>query len=540
MFFGTIPLDQAEGAILAHSVSVGGRRYKKGHRLTAADLALFAEAGRDSIVGARLEPGDVPEDEAARRVAAAATGPGVRRQEPFTGRCNLYAAARGLAVIDRDRVVRLNAIDDAVTIATVAPFDVVEPDQMLATVKIIPFAAPAAAVAEAERLAAEGGPLVRVAAFTAKRVGLAVTRLPETKPTIVQKTIDVVRGRVERLGSELVLAFDCAHDADAVSRAVRRLEDAGCDVILIAGASANVDRRDVVPAGIVAAGGEVLHFGMPVDPGNLLLLARHGERPVVGLPGCARSPKVNGFDWVLERLLADVPVTRLDFAAMGPGGLLSEIPTRPQPRAGEAPTAKVPRAPRIAAIVLAAGRSTRMGSNKLLETVGGKPMVAHVVDAVLASSARPVVVVTGHQAPEVEAALAGRAVTFAANPDFADGISSSLRRGLAALPPGMDGAVVCLGDMPDVRASHIDRLIAAFNPVEGRGICVPTVDGKRGNPVLFGADFFAEMREVQGDTGAKHLIGAHADMVCEVAMDDAAVLEDVDTPEALARLRARG
>ena len=540
MFFGTIPLDQAEGAILAHSVSVGARRYKKGHRLSAADIILLREAGRADVIAARLEPGDVPEDEAARRVAAAATGAGVRRQEPFTGRCNLYAAARGVVLIDRERVVRLNAIDEAVTIATVAPFEVVEPDQMLATVKIIPFAAPAPAVAEAERLAAEGGPLVRVAAFAAKRVGLAVTRLPETKPSIVQKTIDVVRGRVERLGSELALAFDCGHDAEAVAQAVRRLKGAGCDVILIAGASANVDRRDVVPAGIVAAGGEVLHFGMPVDPGNLLLLARHGRRPVIGLPGCARSPKVNGFDWVLERLLADIPVTALDFARMGPGGLLSEIPTRPQPRAGDVAAAKAPRAPRIAAIVLAAGRSTRMGSNKLLEPVGGKPMVAHVVDAVLASAARPVVVVTGHQAPAVEAALAGRAITFVANPDFVDGIAGSLRRGLAALPPGIDGAVVCLGDMPDVGAAHIDRLIAAFNPVEGRAICVPTVHGKRGNPVLFGAEFFAEMREVQGDTGAKHLIGAHADTVCEVAIEDPAVLEDVDTPEALARLRARG
>lgn len=540
MYFGTIPLDQAEGTILAHSVSVGGRRYKKGHRLAAGDIALLRQAGRNEVIAARLEPGDVPEDEAARRVAAAATGPGLRRQEPFTGRCNLYATAHGIALVDTVRVDRLNAIHEAVTIATVPAFDLVEPDQMLATVKIIPFAAPAAAVAEAERVAAEGGPLVRVAPFAKKRVGLAVTRLPETKRSIVDKTVEVVRARVERCGSELIAALDCAHEEQAVADAVRQLAAQGADPILVFGASANVDRRDVVPAGIVGAGGEVLHFGMPVDPGNLLLLARLGERPVIGLPGCARSPKVNGFDWVLERLLADVPVRPADIARMGAGGLLKEISTRPQPRDAALPEPKAPRAPRIAAIVLAAGRSTRMGSNKLLEPVAGKPMVAHVVDAVLASAARPVIVVTGHQAAAVEAALTGRAVSFVPNPDFADGIAGSLRRGLAALPPGIDGAVVCLGDMPDVLGLHIDRLIAAFNPVEGRAICVPTVHGKRGNPVLFGAEFFAEMREVQGDTGAKHLIGAHADVVCEVAIDDPAVLEDVDTPEALARLRARG
>ena len=162
------------------------------------------------------------------------------------------------------------------------------------------------------------------------------------------------------------------------------------------------------PAGIVAAGGAVSHFGMPVDPGNLLLLGSlHGE-PVVGLPSCARSPKVNGFDFVLQRLFAGLAVTGKDVMRMGVGGLLQEIPNRPQPRDVEnAPL----RAPRIAALVLAAGLSSRMGSNKLLEGWRGHPLLRWTVEAALASDARPVIVVTGNEAPKIEAAL--KASTFA-------------------------------------------------------------------------------------------------------------------------------
>jgi molybdenum cofactor cytidylyltransferase len=223
---------------------------------------------------------------------------------------------------------------------------------------------------------------------------------------------------------------------------------------------------------------------------------------------------------------------------MGAGGLLKEIPTRPQPRAEPARSAAAaPRAPRIAALVLAAGRSSRMGSNKLLAEVAGKPMVAHVVDAALASQARPVVVVTGNEAERVAAALGDRPVQRVHNADFAAGISGSLKAGLKALGDEVDGALVCLADMPLLGAATLDRLIAAFNPVEGRAICVPTWNGKRGNPVLWSRRFFPEMAELAGDVGARHLIGEHAELVCEVAMADDAVLLDIDTPEALASLR---
>jgi molybdenum cofactor cytidylyltransferase len=194
--------------------------------------------------------------------------------------------------------------------------------------------------------------------------------------------------------------------------------------------------------------------------------------------------------------------------------------------------------PRIAAIVLAAGRSTRMGAaNKLLADIGGKPMVRHVVEAALASTARPMLVVTGHQASEVGAALSGVDVTFVANPDYASGLASSLKTGVRALPADCAGALVVLGDMPRIAAEHLDRVIAAFVAEKGTAIVVPVHAGRQGNPVLWPAAYFPELLQLDGDAGAKRLIAAHAGQVREIDLGTDAILVDVDTPEALVKLR---
>jgi molybdenum cofactor cytidylyltransferase len=145
--------------------------------------------------------------------------------------------------------------------------------------------------------------------------------------------------------------------------------------------------------------------------------------------------------------------------------------------------------------------------------------------------------VLGNQEDAIDRALGKLPVERVRNLAFAEGLSTSLKCGLAALPHDIDGAVVCLGDMPLITGRDIDRLIAAFNPLEGRAIIVPTRRGKRGNPVLWARRFFAEMAELAGDVGAKHLIGEHAELVCEVEMDTDSVLVDIDTPEALAEFR---
>ena len=545
MIFGEVPVAEAEGAILAHSLRLGTIALKKARVLSQADLDLIAGAGLTRIVVARLEPGDVSEDEAAQRVAAAAAGAEVEPSAPFTGRANLFARTRGLLVFDRERLDRLNLVDEAITLGTLLPFAAVEPQMMVATVKIIPFAAPAEAVERCVAAARSGGPLLRVAPFLPLSVALVQTRLPGLKESILDKTREVTDGRLRALGCRLVLEERCGHATAELAPLIRDAIGHGIDILLIHGASAILDRRDVIPAAIVAAGGRIDHFGMPVDPGNLLLLGHVGERAVLGLPGCARSPKVNGFDWVLERLVAGLPVGSGEIMRMGSGGLLAEIPSRPLPRAEATPAAEPkseakPPGPRIGVLLLAAGQSRRMGGpNKLLAEIDGVPMVARVAQRLLASRSRPIIAVLGNQADAVDAALGKLPVERVRNPDFAAGLSTSLKRGIATLPPELDGVIVCLGDMPLISGRHLDRLIAAFNPLEGRTIIVPTRRGKRGNPVLWSKRFFAQMTELAGDVGAKHLIGEHADLVAEVEMDDDAVLVDIDTPEALDALRQK-
>jgi len=540
MIFGPTPLSEARGAVLAHTIRLDRRVLKKGTVLEAADIAALQEDGHASVVAARLEPGDVAENEAADRLAQALMAPLLTRSRAATGRVNLFADAAGLLVVDAEAIDRLNRLDESLTVATLPPFVPVRAREMVATIKVIPFAVPGAVLEVAESLARQnGGPLLSVHPFQPLKVGLVLTELPGFKEKVMEGAVEATRDRVEALCGTLLPPERCRHEASPVSDALTRLRRAGAQILLVAGASAVVDRRDVGPAGIVRAGGAIDHFGMPVDPGNLICLGHIDGTPALVLPGCARSPKLNGIDWVLQRLFAGLSVGPADVMGMGVGGLLKETDARPLPRAdaADAPVpSQAPRRPRrVGALVLAAGRSRRMAPlNKLLVPDDeGVAMVARVVDNVLASHARPVVVVTGHERERVEAALAGRPVLFAHADAYAEGLSASLKAGLSALPPGLDGVAVCLGDMPLVDGPMIDRLIAAFDPEEGRAIAMPTFRGKQGNPMLWSVEFLPEMMAITGDVGARHLVGQHADRVVEVEVADDAVLKDFDTADAL-------
>ncbi|HKK28816.1 MAG TPA: molybdopterin-binding/glycosyltransferase family 2 protein, partial [Alphaproteobacteria bacterium] len=483
MFFGPVPIADATGALLAHSVRAGKVRMKKGRLLTEADVATLAAAGVTEVTVARLEPGEMGEDEAAELIANALLGSGVRANAPFTGRVNLFAETAGVLTLDRLRLERINLVDESATVATLEPYSSVEEGQMVATIKIIPFAASEAVLSRIEKIAGSAREkLVSVAPFKPKRVALVQSTLPSVKPSVLDKTVDITRERLIPLGATLTSERRCDHTIDAIAASLREALADDPDIVLIAGASAIVDRRDALPGGVVDAGGRVIHFGMPVDPGNLILMGEVDGLPVVGLPGCARSPKLNGFDWVLARLCADLPVGSQEIMGMGAGGLLAEIPTRGHPRATQpdGTAEEAPRAPRIAAVVLAAGQSRRMGNiNKLLQKIDGQPMVAHTLDAVAASEAYTTVVVTGHETDTISPLLKGRDVLVVHNPDYAEGLSTSLKAGLRSLPRDVDGVMVCLGDMPEVTARHLNRLIAAFNPLEGRAIVVPTFQGQR-------------------------------------------------------------
>ncbi len=333
MKFGALPIEEAENAILAHGLRLDSLTLKKGQIVTAERQRALSAAGVVEIVAARLEPGDVGEDEAAQRLAERLAGPHLRLEPAFTGRVNLFAREAGLVVVEVDAIHRANGVDEAITVATLAPFRVVAAGDMAATVKIIPFAAPGAALAAACGALPAGG-AVSIAPFRPLRFAVASTVLPGLKASVVAKTLRALEARLAPAGAKIVAEERVAHEALALAAALARLA-ADCDALVIFGASAITDRRDVIPAAIEAIGGRIERFGMPVDPGNLLLLAARGGLPIVGAPGCARSPKENGFDWVLQRILAGVPIVGADIEAMGVGGLLMEIASRPQPRAGD-------------------------------------------------------------------------------------------------------------------------------------------------------------------------------------------------------------
>jgi molybdenum cofactor cytidylyltransferase len=178
------------------------------------------------------------------------------------------------------------------------------------------------------------------------------------------------------------------------------------------------------------------------------------------------------------------------------------------------------------------------GPNKLLAEIGGRPLVRIAAEEALSSHARPVIVVTGHQRDKVEAALQGLDVKIVHNPNFADGLSTSVKTGLAAVPQSADGAIVCLGDMPQVRASLIDKLLAAFDPARGALVVIPVIGGQRGNPVVWSRRFFPELMAIEGDVGARNMIARYPEAIAEVPFADSAALIDVDTPEALAEVKA--
>ena len=538
MKFGPVPVANAQGAILAHSLGVGGKRLKKGRVLNPADLAALTDAGFKTVTVAQSEPGDVLEDAAAGRIVSAfAPNPAslnLRTGAPFTGRANLYAECQGVLEVDTARVHALNAIDEAITLATLPAYSRVTARQMLGTVKIIPYGCAGSAVERAEELFKDRT-VLKVHPIIRRSAHLILTKTPGMKDKLIEKGASAVLARLSALGIDDVSQQVTPHELEPLSTAIR---NADADMVLILTGSATSDREDIGPSGLIHAGGAVTRFGMPVDPGNLLFLGTLGEKPVIGLPGCARSPKLNGADWVIERIACGLDITSRDIADMGVGGLLKEISSRPQPREGGA---IAPQRPVIAALLLAAGASSRMrGADKLLEPIEGTPILRHVADMLLRSGADQVCCVVRPEDDDRRAALQALDVKVVSNPRAAEGMATSIAAGVTALPGNVDAVLIMLGDMPDVSSDDINRLIAAFDPDEDRSIVRSTTQtGNAGHPVLFGRRFFEALTALDGDRGARTIIAEHPEFVVDVVLNGEAAAVDLDTPEAWAKWRAR-
>lgn len=538
MKFGRIPIEMSEGAILAGPLRVHGKKWKKGRILTRYDVEVLQSLDFKTIVAARLEDKDVDEDAAAEAIARVICGEGLEVRVPATGRCNLYAKHRGLLQLRPERIHAINSVNEAFTVATLPNYSRVFAGQLVVSVKIIPFGVSRELLNQCIAEANFGTAPINVLSYRPMSIGLIQTRTDGFARRLLDKGKTMLESRAELVESRIVAYDECEHHEEEVSKLLVEYLKKDLDLILLLGASAIQGREDVIPQGIVNAGGRIEHFGMPVDPGNLLLTAKCRKTDILGLPGCVRTPKRNGFDFVFERLSAGIEVLPDDIIQMGVGGIVFEPSKRPARRTVAEPSqAEVEK--KIAAIVLAAGQSSRMGDhNKLFLKVGERSMIQQVAANLADSEVDSVFVVTGHEKERIRRELKNSSVTFVHNREFAKGLSTSLRTALAQLPNEFNAALICLGDMPFVDSLHINALIDAFDPMTEQSICVPTYQGKRGNPVLWDRRYFQEMMEVQGDVGAKHIIGEYEDSVIEVEMDGVGVLTDLDTPEAYATIGA--
>lgn len=338
MQFKAIKISAAEGSVLGHNIADdnGRRALRKGRILTARDIARLAELGREAVYVAQLEHGDVDENQAAKRLAQGLAGDGLRLSRAQTGRVNVYATTTGLLRLDAARLLELNSLE-GITLATLPCHSAVQPGQMVATLKIIPYALPETVLSEAEkRIVATPTTLLFLSELRPKRVGLILSGSPSARQRIVHSFQTALEPRLEKLAASLQrIDFVPLEDEADEARLARKIADhlaAGLQLLILAGETAIMDRHDTAPRALEGAGATIEVFGAPVDPGNLLLLAYHQDVPIVGAPGCARSPKNNFIDLILPRLLAGDRLTRQDIIALGHGGLLEDVPERPCPR----------------------------------------------------------------------------------------------------------------------------------------------------------------------------------------------------------------
>ncbi len=337
MKFGPVPIDEAAGKILGHNLYAPGGHLvlHKGIVLTAEDISKLKELGRQKVYVAEVEQGDVDENRAALRISQAIAGKGVRLSKSATGRVNLFASSPGVLRVDIARLESINSFE-GITLATLTGDQFVDANQMLATVKIIPFALPEGLLLRAEMAVAGDTRLIWVDALLPKKVGLILSGSRAAQERLRKSFEEPLRTRVARYGSQVALVeyltLDDEDDEIHLTRTLQSFIAQGMQLLILAGDTAVMDRWDITPRAIERAGGVVECVGVPVDPGNLLMLGYVGDVPVLGAPGCARSMKTNAIDWVLPRLLVGERLRQADLTKLGYGGLLEDTSKRPMPR----------------------------------------------------------------------------------------------------------------------------------------------------------------------------------------------------------------
>ncbi len=546
------PTPAAAGAILAHALRLpGGRRLPKGHRLTADDIAALLAAGHHELAVIRPAADDLMEDDAARHLAARLAGAHLQVGAVARGRADILAMADGLPAIDRRLITRLNALDAGFRIATRPEETPVWQGARVASVKVIPLALPREAMAAADRLLEAGAkPPLALHPFRPRPFVLVETTPSSPHPSPPRSYEGALTGRLMRIGSRLEEVVHTPHRQDALASLLSRLHRrlARETVIVIGPLAAAAAPDDIVPGAIRACGGRILSFGLGVEPGNLLITARIGRRPIVVLPSSARSPARQGADLVLERLAAGLPITARALAGLAIGGLLGPAPER---RRTPRPPSSPARRPQFAVILLAAGVARRFGGDKLHADWRGRPLLAWAAAPFRHPAIGLRIGVVRPGAHRTARLLEKEGFTPVTAERADEGMAESLKAGIAALHEAvdrgglhLDGVFVMLGDMPAVQPATVAALIAAFTRAQETGenmpdAIIPVYRDRRGHPVLFAPTALAAIRDLQGDLGPKRLFAEGRLVASECAVNDPGVVIDVDDLAALDALDQR-
>ena len=523
--------EDAIGTVLAHSVKLPEEVLKKGS-LLSKDLASRLLANKiEAVTVVSSFPDDCHEDLAAQQISERITLVKIRPKRGIGGRINLVAENDGLFCFDENQVHLLNRVSESITIATLPDKTAVKAGQLVATLKIIPFFVADTVLTQALTISAKITLELR-SWSTSMRVSLIQTKLPSLPEKVYEKSVIVQTNRLANYGLSLNSSCTVDHKVGDLMSVISDLSSQ-CDLILILGASAICDRTDVLPEAISRSGGTIDHFGMPVDPGNLLLIGHLGETQIIGLPGCARSPALNGIDLILDRLFARLPIDSMCIQGMGVGGLLKDSPARGISRVEQV----VDGSKKFGAIVLGGGLSSRMKANKLLARwKDDRQVIDPVLDLINTSDLDKKVFVGSRDFTEISQRLATDVIAIQ-NPHPEFGLASSLKLALAQLSD-VDAVIILLGDMPLVQRDTVVALMEAFDPTAGAAMVYPVYKGKRGNPVLIGKRFFDELADLSGDQGARVLIDRYPHMIKEVPVNDRGTLIDIDDPLGLERALA--
>lgn len=531
MKFGEFPVYDALGVELAHTVKCQGKTLKKGHELTSADLNLLKYSGIKTIIGVQFTPDDVHPETAADILLKTLAGDFLRYTHPDeTGYSEIFADTDGTLVFDPERLNRFNAHNENISLITIQPYTPVYKGQFIANLRISGPAVEAETLNEAVTKISGTGPLLKVAPYAFCKIGFIRTLLSNS--SVPRLDEDELASRFGAFGFSVVYSDLCEHSVDAVETAVRNAIDAQAEIVLVESQIPPLHRNDIVPKAFLESAGDIDRLGWPVDTGLSLVIGHKNEVRLLGY--CAEDAGSSALDRLLRFMATkSMPEPSL-FPYLAMNGIsLGRMTKRISAEQMENSTAigSVTDSEKIAVVILAAGSSRRMiGTNKLLESINGLPMIEYAVRSALSSKADYVAVVTGYDAKFIERRLEQYDVKIVRNADYVSGVLGSIRLGLAVLPPDIVGAVVLPADMPAFTEEYIDKLIDAFDfSAKRRPVVLPTFNSVRHNPVLWPRDLFKVVKIVPEDAQYVPSLIEHSDYIKEIPLKDDLPLTDINT-----------